>query len=325
MLISVIVCTYCRTQALTNLLGSLAKQDGADFEVLIVDGSGENLSVRIAVETFLRDRPSMRANLRLIGSPKGLTRQRNCGLDHARGEIICFLDDDVTLQPDVLRRVAEIFVRPDFSDVGGLTAYDLHNYPTPVTVKWRLRRWLRIVPKLVPGAMDRLGRAVPVSFLKRFDGAREIAYLPGFFMAYRRSAIGTLRFDEQLPTYAGEDRDFSFRAGRHARLLIFGDLHVRHHYERESREPYAARIYQDGFGSGRIFAKCARKTDRLELVRFLVLDALVNLLGTLQRPSVAKLQGAVARTRGIAAGYRSWIAERQSKTGAPRPALEEIG
>src|SRR5262249_1923960 len=156
-----------------------------------VDGSGENSSVRDAFGTFLREHPSMSSSTRLIGSPKGLTRQRNVSLEHARGDVICFLDDDVTVESDFLQRTTDAFARPDFAGVGGVTAYDLQNYPTGVSIKWRMRRWCRIVPELVPGAIDRLSRGVPVSFLEPFSGVLEVGYLPGFCMAYRRSAIGS--------------------------------------------------------------------------------------------------------------------------------------
>jgi GT2 family glycosyltransferase len=325
MLISIIVCTYGRAEALIRLLGCLAGQAAADFEVLIVDGSGENPSVRVAFAAFLREHPSMSASMRLIGSAKGLTRQRNIGIDLARGDLLCFLDDDVTMEPGFLRQLAELFARPDFAGVGGMTAYDLQNYPTPLTLKWRLRRLFRIVPALVPGAIDRLGRGIPVSFLKPFSGVREIGYLPGFCMIYRRPAIGTLRFDEQLPTYGGEDRDFSFRAGQSARLLICGDLRVKHHYAQQSRDSDVQRIYQDGFGSGRMFAKHARRSDRIQLIHFLLFDALVNLVGVVREPSFARLRSAVARTRGIAAGFRSWVDGNKRTEPVASRVTEEMG
>jgi glycosyltransferase involved in cell wall biosynthesis len=305
MFVSVIVCTYLRAEALSRLLACIAGQTHPNFEVLVIDGSGDNPSVRLTVSDFVAQqcRP---IKVKLIQSVKGLTRQRNEGLRAARGELLCFLDDDVTVEKDFLEQVVALFRRPDFQDVGGLTGFDMQNYPTPVTLRWRLRRWFHIVPDLVPGAIDRLGRAVPVSFLKPFSGVRNIGYLPGFCMLYRRPALSTEWFDEDLPTYAGEDRDFSFRVGRSWRLMICGNLHVKHHYALQSRQSHVQRVYQDGFGSGRVFAKHARGSDGPEFARFLMFDFCVSLLAIVQKPNSVSVRSAFARTSGIIAGALSW-------------------
>lgn len=304
MFISVVICTYVRAKALTDLLACLQAQTYLDFEVLIVDGSEKDGSVREAVAAFQKQPNPL--NLRLIQSEKGLTRQRNEGIRAARGDLLCFLDDDLTVEDNFLAQVATLFEHPDLLGTGGMTAFDLRNYPTPITLRWRLRRWLRIVPDLRPGAIDRLGRAVPVSFLQPFSGLRDIGYLPGFCMIYRRLALSSAWFDEELPTYGGEDRDFSFRVGKRWRLVICGDLHVRHHYAPQSRPSDVSRVYQDGFGSGRVFAKHARRWDRLELVRFLICDFGVSALAVLQNPSAIRARSAFARTAGIIAGVQSW-------------------
>ena len=82
--VSVIICTYRRAGALTDLLRCLSPQNHRELEVLVVDGSGEDAAVRAAVEATARHWDSD-IELRLIPSAKGLTRQRNVGIDAARG------------------------------------------------------------------------------------------------------------------------------------------------------------------------------------------------------------------------------------------------
>src|SRR4029077_15611894 len=123
MLISVIICTYARAESLELLLQCLLAQTTTNFEVIVVDGSGDNPSVRGAVASF-QVHPPGAINVCLIQSSKGLTHQRNVGLRYAQGELICFLDDDVTFERDFLADVLALFDRSDFGDVGGLTAYD---------------------------------------------------------------------------------------------------------------------------------------------------------------------------------------------------------
>ena len=140
-------------------------------------------------------------------------------------------------------------------DVGGVTPYDTLHYPFALSLRWRMRAALGVMPSLNPGEVDRLGRAVPISFLKPFTGNKQIGWLPGFGMIYRRTAVEGLRFDELLPTYGGEDRDYSMRVGERSRLLICGDLHLQHHYATEGRNDGLIRLRECSFGAGRRFAK----------------------------------------------------------------------
>lgn len=207
MFVSVIICTYARAAALENLLNCLAIQTCRDFEVVISDGSGENGSVREAVRTFAEDHSNF-VDLTFIKSPKGLTRQRNVALQHSKGDVICFLDDDVTFDERFVRDVIALLGRTDLQDVGGLTAYDEINYPSNINMRWRVRRWLGVVRNLEPGSIDRFGLTVPLGFLQPFTGVKAVGHFGGFCMIYRRSAISGLWFDERLPTYGGEDGIF---------------------------------------------------------------------------------------------------------------------
>jgi glycosyltransferase involved in cell wall biosynthesis len=305
MRVSVIICTYGRALALTGLLESLEAQSYRDFETLIIDGNEEPSLARETVWNFLQGSQA-RLQVDLIASKKGLTRQRNVGLDHARGELICFLDDDVTLPDDFLLRASEIFDRAEFQDVGGITGYDTRNYPAAMTLRWRLRRTLGVIPDLPPGGIDRLGRGIPLGFLHPFTGYKEIGLLPGFCMIYRRSAIGNLRFDELIPTYAGEDRDFSMRVGWHWRLIIVGDLHLQHHSAKQGRDSELQTNFQSAFGMGRRFAKYSRGgRDHLEVVTTFLGDFLIEAMFLIGRPSRTKVLAILYRIKGFFDGLRS--------------------
>ncbi|MCU1257946.1 MAG: glycosyl transferase family protein, partial [Bryobacterales bacterium] len=224
----------------------------------------------------------------------------------ARGELLCFLDDDVTFEKDFLAKAAELFELPGMQDLGGASAYDIRNYPQRINMRWRIRRFLGTVPSLTPGDIDRLGRSVPVSFMAPFAGCKEVGYLYGFSMIYRREAIGALRFDEALPTYGGEDRDFSSRVARKWRLVLSGDLCLEHHCAQQSRDSGTERTYQAGFGTGRGFAKnIARARDYFEFLRLLLCEFAVDSLAYALNPSCERLSTPFARARGLVAGLRS--------------------
>jgi len=310
--ISVIICTYQRPGPLANLLECLAAQVYTDFEVLVVDGSGDPSPVTAVVEEFMR---KASVAVRLIRSAKGLTRQRNVGLSLAAGEIVCFLDDDVTMEPLFLRSVAAILGRGDMQDVGGLSAYDVLHYPQSINLRWRMRRLLRIVPRLEGGTVDRFGRSVPLSFLRPFAGLKQVGFFYGFCMIYRRPAVAGLWFDEQLPTYGGEDRDFSFRVGRRWKLVVSGDLAVEHHCSPEVRDSSLRRTWQAGYGTGRTFAKTFQHVWHYAVaVHVLAGEFAIDTLTCLLQPSRTALLVPLARGAGLLAGLWSYRPEATAGT-----------
>lgn len=303
MFVSVILCTYRRAEDLARLLECLAAQTHSDFEILVVDGSAEDRSVRDRVEALL-----LGGNrLRLLASPPGLTRQRNIGLDNARGDLLCFLDDDVTVGADFLAQVVDLLAQPGMEAVGGLSGYNtLLEAPPTTTLRWRLRRWLGTVPTLDPGGVDHLGRNAPLSFLRPFSGSRDVGWLPGCCMIYRREAVSAVSFDEGLPLYGGEDRDFSMQVGQRWRLVMCGDLHFQHHVSPRNRVSDVERVFQVGFGMGRGLAKRARGVkDHLRLANYVAGEFVVDMLAFLASPTPGRFRLAFARAAGFLKGFRS--------------------
>lgn len=306
MFLSVIICTYRRFSALRDLLQCLPLQTEQEFEVLIIDGSGSDW-VRAAELRSIVEEYRAVLNLKLVYSRKGLPHQRNVGIEHASGELICFFDDDVVIEPDFLFRAKELLSQPDMQDVGGINGYDRLHFPQKINFRWKIRRILRIVPGLTAGAIDRFGRSIPVGFIQPLTGSAEMGYLYGFCMIFRRRAIGDLRFDEELPTYGGEDRDFSFRVGHQWRLLMCGSLHLEHRCAAESRDTSVERTYQAGFGIGRGFAKYASgPAALLELMRVVVCEFLIDMLGWASSPSLDRWRMPFARLKGFFVGFRSY-------------------
>lgn len=304
MFVSVIICTYGRAGSLSALLDCLSRQTSGNFEVLLVDGNEAGSPARAAIVSLVSRFQG--AFLRVEHSPRGLTRQRNLGIRASRGDLIVFLDDDVTIEPDFAERLARVFSRADMADVGGMTGYDVLTYGHRLAGRWRIRKALGAIPSLEPGDIDHLGRAVPVSFVPPFSGFKQIGWLPGFCMIYRRAAIQGIEFDEHLPTYGGEDRDFSTRVGRNWRLLFWGDLRLKHHGSFEGRDSDVYRMFQNSFGAGRRFAKgVSGFPDYMVLARTAIGDVVVDLLSFLSHPTPSRLQIPVARIRGLLQGLRS--------------------
>ncbi|MEJ7607358.1 MAG: glycosyltransferase family 2 protein [Bryobacteraceae bacterium] len=107
---SLIVCSVGRTSELALLFASLELQTFKHFEVILVDQNADR-RLDLTVSRFGHTLP-----LRRIFSPIGLSRARNEGLKHVRGDVIAFPDDDCTYPPELLARISEM-LRPDLDGV----------------------------------------------------------------------------------------------------------------------------------------------------------------------------------------------------------------
>jgi hypothetical protein len=90
------------------------------------------------------------------------------------------------------------------------------------------------------------------------------------------------------------------------RLVICGELRIEHHRSPMSRACDVERMFQCGFGAGRIFAKNAQGfVDYLTVAHYVIGELIVDLAAFAAHPSRKRLQLAFSRTRGIFAGICS--------------------
>lgn len=106
-LISVVVTTHDRPALLARALDSLAAQGFPDFEIVLCADEGSAGTRAIAIE---RLRPQ--DVFLCVPGLRGPAETRNLGIQVARGEWICFLDDDDSFEPTHLQDAARILVDP---------------------------------------------------------------------------------------------------------------------------------------------------------------------------------------------------------------------
>lgn len=103
--ITLIVCTYNRCDSLRPLLESVAQSvvpDNVEWEVLIVDNNSSDRTREI-VEEFSR---SNSVQCRYCFEPQqGKSFALNSGIREARGDILVFTDDDVTVESNWLQNL----------------------------------------------------------------------------------------------------------------------------------------------------------------------------------------------------------------------------
>lgn len=212
-LISVIVTTYNREDALDAVLRSLAHQTDSDFEVIVADdGSGPSTAATI-------DRWRAKAGRRLERvwhEDRGFRAAeiRNRAILAARGAYCIFLDGDCIARPDFVaahRRLAE----PGWFVTGNrvllspaLTEKVLREKLTPEN--WSFGGWLG---ERLRGGVNRLSAIVPLPLgplrrlrQKEWQGARSCN------LAVWRSDLDRVDgFDASYSGWGKEDSDFLVR------------------------------------------------------------------------------------------------------------------
>lgn len=116
--VSIIVCTCNRPESLERLLASVARlgqPPDLSWEMILVDngkdGSGAKVAARYAQSLPLRT---------VVDPTPGLSHVRNRGVAEARGEYICWTDDDCEVDPNWLFAWTRAFRRhPDAAVFGG--------------------------------------------------------------------------------------------------------------------------------------------------------------------------------------------------------------
>ena len=113
--LSIIVPVYNNPVDLRQCLTALTASAGPDAEIIVVDdASTDGTSALVA---------QMGVCVLQLAKNSGPAAARNYGAQHAQGDILFFVDADVVITPDAVRRVVELFAeRPDLAAVFG--SYD---------------------------------------------------------------------------------------------------------------------------------------------------------------------------------------------------------
>ncbi len=172
MTISVVVPTRDRPQALARCLAALAAQDAtAELEILVVDDGGGAVA------------PGARL-LRAAGG--GPAAARNLGARAARGDVVCFTDDDCVPEPGWARRLAAACAQGGAA--AGTTLADPAAGPAAAAAQ------------LLTNTL----------MLSTREGAT-LGFAPTCNLAGHADTLRAIAFDESFALAAGEDREWCAR------------------------------------------------------------------------------------------------------------------
>jgi len=119
MKITVIVCTYNRCQMLSKALDSVARSilpESLAWEVLVVDNNSTDQTREVALD-FCRRYPNCFRYL--FEQRQGKSYALNSGVQEARGDIIAFMDDDVTVPSNWLQILTAPLLGGEWVGAGG--------------------------------------------------------------------------------------------------------------------------------------------------------------------------------------------------------------
>jgi GT2 family glycosyltransferase len=228
--ISVVTPTLRRPREIADMLENLSHQTVLPFEVVIVDGApaGEDASQRVIEERV----KNLAYPVRYIRRGGGTAIQRNIGIDHAAGDYLAFIDDDVRLDPDYFERMLEVYTTDLERKVGGIAGYIVNQYLDKVkSPRWRWYTRLHLFSTYEPGRYDyKTGYPINRYLQPPHSGVREIDFMGSNCGVWRREVFEQgLRFDEFFRDYGVlEDAHLALRARRHWQLLECGRARCTH-------------------------------------------------------------------------------------------------
>jgi glycosyltransferase involved in cell wall biosynthesis len=241
--VSVIVCTYNRSeslrQALSNMEG-LAIPEGVIWELLVIDNNSTD-DTRETVEEF--QRKSILPLQYILERCRGKSHALNSGIKAASGEILAFTDDDCIVDNGWLASVVSEFQSdPNLSLMGGRV--ELYNKSDrPVTIRTFRHR-------LSLGSPGQL-----------------FNFIAGCNLAVRRTVFEKVgRFDIHFgpgTAIVVDDVDFIFRTFKRGLKIIYSpDVLVYHNHGRRTDEQVRTLNRSYIIGRGGFYCKHILRGDR---------------------------------------------------------------
>jgi GT2 family glycosyltransferase len=232
-LISAVIPTKNRPHELRRAVASVYSQSRPPQELLIIDQSGSDASRRAVSEVASAARGIELVHVHDPDIP-GLVAAKQAAVARARGDIVCFLEDDIVLDPDYVASIERGFLdHPDMLGCCGVVT-NLPALPPLYARMFHLfHRGIFHDPRVgVHGAAH--GADAPLI---------RSAYLSGGLSAYRREVFAAIPFDVQNDFFMLEDIDFSTRAARRfgERFYINPAARLEHHMSPVNRAVLAPR------------------------------------------------------------------------------------
>ncbi|MDA1194542.1 MAG: glycosyltransferase [Planctomycetota bacterium] len=227
--IAFVIPTKDRPVDIRTMLTSLADQDVAAAQVIVVDSSAA-LKPELATEY-----PTLAIDYVEFQGKPSAAAQRNDGALRVRDDIdlVCFFDDDQVILPGALRAMLAFWREASAQTAGaGFNLVNEIDGRPSLFKRSALSQWLGLYSQ-TPGAVAPSGwQALPGIVREDLD----VEWITTGAVVWRRDVLRTVSFDEFFDGYSYlEDLDFSYSVSRSNRLVIVADSHVHHFPSKQGR------------------------------------------------------------------------------------------
>jgi cellulose synthase/poly-beta-1,6-N-acetylglucosamine synthase-like glycosyltransferase len=231
---SVVIPTYYRSYDLSCLFESLLMQLVKPEEVLVIDDT-PTTEIKNMCEKNVAEFCKVGVALIYVKNhrERSISIARNIGAKMAQGDIVLFIDSDIKLYPDYIKKVLNVFKKhPKALGVGSWRPF---NRQLPKGIRYHSLQTLQKIFFLHHQSRNSCRASeYPIALSKTIY----CEWLMGETMSYRRSVFNEFQFDENLKGYTlGEDFLFSNSIyQRYPRsLLLTPDAMATHSYSSEAR------------------------------------------------------------------------------------------
>lgn len=248
--VTVAVCTRNRAAQLPRCLDAIAALDYPSelLDVVIVDNAPTDDSTRQIVARY----PLMRY---VCEPAAGLDRARSRAVLEARGDIVAYTDDDVSVDPKWVEAIARAFEEePHAMAVTGLVVPDELDTAAQGLFE-RYGGFGRGFRRAVYRVEDGLDAVRRYGGTGRFGTGANMAFRRSFF---ERHGVFDPALDVGTPANGGGDLEMFLRVLKHGHALVYEPAAIVRHRHRRSYEELRTQITNNGIGFYAYLVRTAR-------------------------------------------------------------------
>jgi glycosyltransferase involved in cell wall biosynthesis len=186
LIISVVVCTYNRSEVLALCLDSLANQtiDKTLYEVIIINNNSTDSTENI-IKKFIDEKSNFRAFIEL---EQGLSFARNRGYKEAGGKYIAYIDDDAIAYKNWLEEMYKFIQTHTEVQIFGGPYYGYSSKPLPwwLPKNYGTKNSIKETRELIPKKewISGSNMVFHISILKQFNGFETSIGMTGNKLSY---------------------------------------------------------------------------------------------------------------------------------------------
>ena len=240
-----------RPKAIVKLLGSVNSQTLYPNEIIIIDGSTDTLTQAV----FKAEAYKNLKYYNVDAIDRGLTKQRNIGISKvsANSNIVCFLDDDVILEPSYFEQIINTYsIYPEALAVGGYITNEVDwklsdntnsknnfyydGWMRNESSRFKMRAVFGLEPDTKPGYLPTFAHGRSIGFLPPSDKTYKVEQIMGGVASYKTEVFDSLSFSTYFEGYGlYEDADFSIRLAKLGPIYINTRARLAHYHDGSGR------------------------------------------------------------------------------------------